>query len=159
MVGPTPTPTSTPEPWNATGGAITTGFASSSGLVPMAVLVFAILVAFIGAFVMSSYHRFALFRRAVGWIGTSGVYFLQGLGALAALALISAPVYLFADASPDTQGVVLKWAGIALAGYVVVVAIGYVADELYQRARAYNTRLRAGGEPAADGGDGDDVTL
>lgn len=120
-----PTPTPTPEFMNAT-----SGFADSSGLFGLIVvfLLYAGVALLAAQFLAPWLANSRLISRLGHGIGRSIVYALKGLGASAALAIVAGPVYLLAQVDSGTRAVALRYVGYAVAGYLALVAIGWLAD-------------------------------
>lgn len=126
MTPPTPTPTAGFE--NASAG-VANGFADATGLGPVVVIGLYIVGTLLAAqFVAPWLARSRWLSRAGGGLLTSLVFALKGLGATAALALAAAPVFLLWQADGGTRELALRYVGYAVAGYLALVLVGWLAD-------------------------------
>lgn len=129
----TPTPTTTSE-WGNASMSLTDGFASTTGLGGIVALTMYIVVAILAVAVLAPWlAQYRLPTRLARAFGSSVEYAIKGLATTAALAITAAPVYLLATTNGETQRNVGLVIGGLVAAYISLVAIGWLADQAFQR--------------------------
>lgn len=100
------------------------------GLAPVlgVVLVSAV---FIG--VLSSTQAYFWVLQASETFTQSLEYAIKGVATAIVIGVLVAPIYLFQQASPGEQTMVLQAIGAIILGYVGLVVLGYIGDHIYQR--------------------------
>lgn len=110
------------------------GFASSTELMPMIGLVVYLFVAIgILRVVAPQLAKSQWLSRAGATVAEAIVYAAKGLIATVALSILASPVYLLATTDASTRTAAGKWVGIGLAAFAVLVLIGMAADRVVQR--------------------------
>lgn len=102
------------------------GFASSMELVPVIFLVAASALVIGIARPLVPWLAESKILGSIGdTITTSFAYALWGLATVLTVGVVAAPIYALATVDGGTRSMVLRWAGIALAGYIVLVGLGW----------------------------------
>jgi hypothetical protein len=109
--------------------SFTSGFADSTGLAPIVLLLLYVVGALLAAqFVAPWLARSKLLSDSISKLFTSLFYALKGLAVTAVLAVTALPVYFLATADKGTRSMALEAVGLLLAGYAALVVIGMLAD-------------------------------
>lgn len=139
------TPTETPTEFANASNDLAAGFADATGLIEPALffVVYTVLLVSAVGFATSNYRQYERLARLVEAISASVEYFLKGVGAVALLVLTFLPIYAVSQTTGETRGIVGYAIAVAILGYVLITAIGYLADRIYQRAREQHDEYRA----------------
>lgn len=120
--------TETPQEF-ANASSITGGFADSSGLGPVIVfLVYIVAVLFAAQFVAPWLANSSLLNRLGSGFLDTVVYAIKGLATTAVLAVAALPVWVVAQADAGTRAVAFRYVGFAIAAFVGLAVIGWLAD-------------------------------
>lgn len=105
-------------------------FNSTGGLVEgMIILLVYIVVVMVAAQIVAPWLAdLEVLSAAVGRFLSSVAYAVKGLAASAVLTVLALPVWLFATADGETQGLALEVVAVVIGAYIALVIVGVLAD-------------------------------
>lgn len=129
-------------------GNMTSSFADSTGLFPIAAVVIVIGLVIVGLISSARFYRAVL--NASGAFARSFEYAIKGVATAAVIAVFVGPLYLFSQLDGQSRSVVYQAIGALVAGYVGLVVLGYVGDSIWSRIRDRHEEV-TGEQPFAGG--------
>jgi len=123
------TPTPTPNTIQNASNGLSGGFASSTDLGPVVLIVmYAVGFLLAAQYVAPWAARSELLSRVGSGLGQSVLYAIKGVAASAVMTITALPAWVVWQLDAGTRGVALEYLGYAIGGYVVLMAVGWAAD-------------------------------